>query len=120
MIDKNTIIEESKKLLNTVTETVSGYATAGKQKLDIMSLESELSKAQKQLGALVYSLYKTGQEDGELTQQYMDAIDDIYEKIEHAKTLSQPVTQHTRHCSCCGNRLADNDIFCAKCGQRQG
>ncbi len=120
MIDKNEFIEESKRIFNTLTDKVSGYASAGKQKLDVMSLEAELSKAQRQLGALVYSLKKTNQEDEALTKQYMDTIDDIYDKIEHAKTLSQPITSQTRHCSGCTERLSNSDIFCPRCGQRQG
>ncbi len=120
MIDKNDFIDESKKFFTSITDTVSGYACAGKQKLDIISLESELSKAQRQLGALVYSLKKTNQEDEALTNQYMDAIDEIYKKIESAKSLTQPVTHQTRHCSGCSEKLSNNDIFCPKCGQRQG
>ncbi len=120
MFDTSSFIEESKKILNTITDTVSGYANAGKNKLDLMALESELSKAQKQLGALVYSLYKTEQDDSELTKQYIDAIDDINEKIERAMAAAEPVTKYTRHCSSCGHQLAGSDMFCAKCGVRQG
>ncbi len=120
MFDTTILIDESKKVLTTITDAVSGCATAGKQKLDILALESELSKAQKQLGALVYSLYKTEQEDSELTKQYIDTIDDINEKIERAKALSEPVTKYTRHCGDCGHQLTSNDMFCSKCGVRQG
>ncbi len=50
MIDTTKFVEESKKVLNSVTETISACASAGKQKIDIFTLESELSRAQKQLG----------------------------------------------------------------------
>ncbi len=119
MIDTTKFVDESKRVLTSITDTLAAYANAGKQKIDVFTLEGELSKAQKQLGALVYSLYKTNQEDSELTKQYLDTIDEIYDKIERAKTLSQPITHQTRHCSGCGGKVGINDVFCAKCGQRQ-
>ncbi len=119
MIDTNKFIDESKKILNTITDTIGSYASAGKQRIDVFTLEGELGKAQKQLGALVYSLHKTNQEDAELVEQYIETIDDIYDRIERAKTLSLPTTHQTRHCSDCGNKVGVNDVFCPKCGQRQ-
>ncbi len=83
------VFDETKRVLGSLKETLSGYATAGKLKLDVIALEGERTRAQRQLGAFVYCLYKTGRDDPELKQQYLDVLDDIEAKILHARNLAK-------------------------------
>lgn len=69
------------------SKVVAGEAMdKGKRKVEELSLENELSKAQKQLGALVYVMHKTGEENPELLEQYFAEIEAIEEKIANLKS----------------------------------
>lgn len=57
----------------------------GKKKVNELSLETDLSKAQKQLGALYYVMRKTGEFNEELLTQYFNDVAEIEEKLEAVK-----------------------------------
>jgi len=46
---------------------------------------ARLSKAQRQLGALVYSLHKAGEENPALVEKYIDAVAEVEKAIEEIK-----------------------------------
>ena len=58
---------------------------SGKKRVEEMNLTKDLEKAQKQLGALVYTLAKTGEKNDDLVKQYVDDIASIEGKIEALK-----------------------------------
>ena len=60
----------------------------GKKKMSEISLKADLSKAQKDLGALVYAMHKSGEKDEELLNKYFEDIAEIEEKI---AALGEPV-----------------------------
>ena len=70
------------KQLRTTASDVAGkmvVATGelvekGKKQVDILSLENQLAKAQRQLGALVYTMNRSGAENPALMQRYMEEI----------------------------------------------
>ena len=57
----------------------------GKKKVSELSLETDLAKAQKQLGALYYVMRKTGEFNEELLTQYFNDVAEIEEKLEALK-----------------------------------
>ncbi len=68
------------------SKLVAGEAVdKGKKKVNELSLETELSKAQKQLGALYYVMRKTGEFNEELLTQYFNDVAKIEEKLEAIK-----------------------------------
>ena len=71
------------------SKVVAGEAMdKGKKKMSEISLKADLSKAQKDLGALVYAMHKSGENDEELLNKYFDDIAEIEEKI---AALGEPV-----------------------------
>ena len=71
------------------SKVVAGEAMdKGKKKMSEISLKADLSKAQKDLGALVYAMPKSGEKDEELLNKYFDDIAEIEEKI---AALGEPV-----------------------------
>ena len=71
------------------SKVVAGEAMdKGKKKMSEISLKADLSKAQKDLGALVYAMHKSGEKDEELLNKYFDDIAEIEEKI---AALGEPV-----------------------------
>jgi hypothetical protein len=87
-------IEKAKKsdafkvAADAVGKARDGASTAfetGKKKVEEINLNKDLEKAQRQLGALVYALAKTGEKNDMLVKQYVDDITAIENKIEELK-----------------------------------
>ena len=58
--------------------------------MDRVSLENQLAKAQRQLGALVYSLHKADEENQPLVDKYIENIAEIEKAIEEIKARMTP------------------------------
>ena len=61
-------------LADTALKTGTEIAERGKKQVDLMALRTKLSKAQRELGALVYSLHKNGEENPELVEKYIRVV----------------------------------------------
>ena len=116
-------------------------AEKGKTQALILNEQSKLLKAQRQLGALVYSLAKGKEENQPLVDKYIEMIDTIESEITRLKaTLTpaeaaevefvepveeapaapaeEPASAAPEHKSCpqCGAPVSDDALFCNKCG----
>lgn len=113
-------IEKSANVADKVAKVAGEYIDKGKDKIDEMSLRSELSKAQRQLGVLVYTMHKTGEHNEELFQQYIDDIDKIEKQIENlnaeTETAEKAKVEVIKFCSNCGTQVSVDDSFCKNCG----
>ena len=62
--------------------------------MDLLALENKLSRAQRQLGALVYALHKNGEENTALVERYIETVSythlDVY-KRQRIRHLPQDV-----------------------------
>ena len=116
------LLESSAKMADKVAKVTGEYIDKGKDKINELSLENELSKAQKQLGALVYALHKSGETNEELVNQYIEDIAKIEKQLEEARkeepeTASEPITPEVvKFCSNCGAEIGCEDAFCRSCG----
>ena len=118
-------------------------AEKGKTQALIVNEQGKLLKAQRQLGALVYSLAKGKEENQPLVDKYIEMIDAIEQEIarlkatltpaeaaevdyvepdidpvaEEAAAPEAPAEEH-EHKSCpqCGAPVSDDALFCNKCG----
>ncbi len=113
-------IEKSANVADKVAKVAGEYIDKGKDKIDEMSLRSELSKAQRQLGVLVYTMHKTGEHNEELFQQYIDDIDKIEKQIENLNAETEAAEEAKevviKFCSNCGTQVSVDDSFCKNCG----
>lgn len=106
-------------------------AEKGKTQALILNEQSKLLKAQRQLGALVYSLAKGKEENQPLVDKYIEQIDTIEQEIARLKASLTPAeavevefemnaqtTESEKHKCCpqCGAAVEDDALFCNKCG----
>lgn len=117
------LLESSARMADKVAKVTGEYLDKGKDKIDEISLKNDLSKAQKQLGALVYALHKAGEENEELVNQYIEDIAKIeaqleeYKKAEEPQPQAEPVQPEiVNFCSNCGKEIGIEDAFCRNCG----
>ena len=78
------------QLVDTAKKTAQDLADKGKNQLDLMNQQARLSKAQRQLGALVYSLHKAGEENQPLVDKYIEAVAEVEKTIEEIKANMSP------------------------------
>ena len=89
-LDINKIKEQSMQFVDTAYKAAMDIADKGKNQLDLASQQNRLAKAQRQLGALVYSLHKADEENQPLVDKYIEYIAEIEKAIEEIKARMTP------------------------------
>ncbi|WP_394961314.1 zinc ribbon domain-containing protein [Candidatus Allofournierella merdavium] len=123
-IDIDRILEAGVKVVDSAKKTATDLAREGKRQTDLLALQGKKSKAERQLGALVYSLAKNGEENRPLVEKYIAAIGALDDKIRELK--SQPAAEGeapvdvpetpVKNCPQCGREVDEDALFCPGCG----
>lgn len=89
-LDIEMLKEQGMQLVDNAKKTAQDLADKGKNQLDLMNQQARLSRAQRQLGALVYSLHKAGEENQPLVDKYIEAVAEVEKAIEEIKVNMSP------------------------------
>lgn len=89
-LDIEMLKEQGLQIMDTAKKTAIDIADKGKNQLELLNQQARLSKSQRQLGALVYSLHKAGEENQPLVDNYIEAIAEIEKNIEEIKAHMTP------------------------------
>ncbi len=122
-MDLNELRSLAANVTGKVVSATEELVEKGKKQVDILSLENKMEKAQRQLGALVYSLARSGQQNPALVQKYIDEIEQLEMQLEKANQPDKQdefvtVTTASPVCPQCGHVVGQEDIFCCGCGAR--
>ena len=111
------ILQKGAKVAGSTAKLAGDLMEKGKNKANQISLENDLAKAQRQLGAFVYTCKKNGVEDEEQLAKYCAKITEIEEQLNFYKSegMSDEVTAI---CPECGAEVRDNALFCMRCGTK--
>ena len=141
-MDFNKIKEMGLEYAEKGKNAVQDLAEKGKTQALIVNEQGKLLKAQRQLGALVYSLAKGKEENQPLVDKYIEMIDTIEQEIARLKAsltpaeaaevefvvheeepaaeqeapAADPVPEEHKTCPQCGAPVSDDALFCNKCG----
>ena len=130
-LDIEMLKEQGLQLVDSAKKTAQDLADKGKNKLDLLNQQARLSKAQRQLGALVYSLHKAGEENPALVEKYIDAVAEVEKAIEEIKANmtdderaeveeieEEPIQLRgeTKPCPVCKAEVDGDALFCNHCG----
>lgn len=130
-LDIEMLKEQGLQLVDSAKKTAQDLADKGKNKLDLLNQQARLSKAQRQLGALVYSLHKAGEENPALVEKYIDAVAEVEKAIEEIKANmtdderaedeeieEEPIQLRgeTKTCPVCKAEVDGDALFCNHCG----
>lgn len=89
-LDIEMLKEQGLQIMDTAKKTAIDIADKGKNQLELLNQQARLSKSQRQLGVLVYSLHKAGEENQPLVDKYIEAIAEIEKNIEEIKAHMTP------------------------------
>ncbi len=123
-MDFNKLKELSRGYLEKGVDAAKDLTEKGKTEARILNNQAKLAKAQRQLGALVYSLAKGGEENQPLVDKYVDAISAIEQEIEQLKAGLEPAEAAAvaeeavegKLCPQCAASVDEDALFCNKCG----
>ena len=141
-MDFNKIKEMGLEYAEKGKNAVQDLAEKGKTQALIVNEQGKLLKAQRQLGALVYSLAKGKEENQPLVDKYIEMIDTIEQEIARLKAsltpaeaaevefvvheeepaaepeapAAEPAPEEHKTCPQCGAPVSDDALFCNKCG----
>ena len=134
-LDIEMLKEQGLQLVDSAKKTAQDLADKGKNKLDLLNQQARLSKAQRQLGALVYSLHKAGEENPALVEKYIDAVAEVeaQEAAENTESEAAPeeaapaedeeieeepiqLRGETKTCPVCKAEVDGDALFCNHCG----
>ena len=136
-LDIDMLKEQGIQLFDTAKKTAQDIADKGKNQLELLNQQARLSKAQRQLGALVYSLHKAGEENQPLVDKYIDAVAEVEKSIEELKANMTPeecaaceseeeeqiieeepikLRGETKVCPVCKAEVDGDALFCNHCG----
>ena len=87
---KDTILAKSREYMEIGVTVANDLTEKGKTQARILSNQAKISKAQRQLGALVYSLAKGNEENQPLVDKYIDMIDSIEQENRQLKAKLTP------------------------------
>ena len=141
-MDFNKIKEMGLEYAEKGRNAAMDLAERGRTQAKIVSEQTKLARAQRQLGALVYSLAKGKEEHQPLVDKYIEMIDTIEQEIARLKAsltpaeaaevefvvheeepaaepeapAADPAPEEHKTCPQCGAPVSDDALFCNKCG----
>lgn len=122
MIDLERIKEGAAAAVNTAAKTGAQLYHQGRRQVDKMALETKLARAQRQLGALVYTLHKNNEENPQLVARYLETIAGVERELAATNTQQTPpaATEQAAMILCpqCGAEMDGDAIFCPECGNK--
>lgn len=78
--------EQGFEFADRAKKNAKKLAGKGRDQMKLVELQAKLTKSQRQLGSLVYSLAKAGETNQPLVDQYIEAISDIEKDIEYLRS----------------------------------
>ncbi len=121
MITFNQFKRGAAVLADTALKTGTEIAERGKKQVDLMALRTKLSKAQRELGALVYSLHKNGEENPELVEKYIRVVASVEAELAaYTPDVSDEADDADVQmlCPSCGAEVDPAATFCPVCGYK--
>ena len=113
----NDTLDMAKELFFVAKEKTGEVVAAGKQKIDIATLENKLNKLYARLGKNAYVLFKDEENIPPQIADIMAQIDTNRELLEKRKD-ELAKTQQKRACPCCKCIVSKNALFCPECGEK--
>ena len=122
-MDFNKIKEMGLEYAEKGRNAAMDLAERGRTQAKIVSEQTKLARAQRQLGALVYSLAKGNEENQPLVDKYIEMISSIEANLNALKESLEPTVEKDKKpdtdkktCPQCGAPVSEDALFCNKCG----
>ena len=113
--------ETAAELAQKAVQGVNYVARKGRETYDRLSLENELHKTQRQLGACYYNQARMGADHGAMIEECMAKIDDLLDRLGELDDTAGKAAENEEKGPCCTVCGAEHDsgaLFCVRCGAK--
>lgn len=118
-LDLSRLQEVAADLANKAVQGVNYVAQKGKATYDRLTLENELNKAQRQLGAYYYNQVRMGANQSSAMAECIARIDDILDELNEMESgAAAAESSKGVVCPVCGEKPAPDAMFCSRCGAK--
>ncbi len=119
--DLNKLQEAAADLAQKAVQGVNYVAQKGRTVYDRLTLESELGKAQRQLGTYYYNQVRMGADQSSAMAECIAKIDSVLDalnELDGAAEVAAEVQEKGGVCAVCGEERTPGAMFCFKCGTK--
>ena len=122
--DFSKLQETAAELAQKAVQGVNYVAQKGRETYDRLSLENELNKAQRRLGAYYYNQVRMGADHEVVMAECVSRSDDLLEQLnaldgEPVEPVGEEQTgEKGPYCAECGAVHDSDAVFCAQCGAK--
>ena len=111
------LLDKAKDAFDVALKATGEAVDTGKQKFNVVSLETKISKDYKALGELCYKKHKGEDID---FKKINELVADIDAKINEINEIKQAIknAKAKRICAACGAAIEEDTIFCSYCGAK--
>ena len=111
------LLDKARDAFDVAVKATEDVVDTGKQKFNVVSLETKISKDYKALGELCYKKHKGEDIDFE---KINELVADIDAKINEINEIKQAIknAKAKRICAACGAAIEEDTIFCSYCGAK--
>lgn len=113
----NEFLDKAKSAIDVAVKVTEEAVDTGKQKFNLATLESKLSKDYKALGEAFYAYRINGTIDDKFVDDLIDSIKDKKAKISFIREEMRKA-KADRFCPNCSAAIERDVIFCPICGQK--
>lgn len=92
--------------------------TLTKLKVDIASLESQISEVYEEIGERIYKRYENGKLKDDSLDRCFKKIKKLKKEIEELKGQATTI-KNKKLCKLCGTEILDDSKYCPECGIKQ-
>lgn len=110
--------EKAQALAQSAVKTSGAVIETVKSSIAIADKEAETTKIFRQLGAIMYQAYKSGEEvDADAVAEKCAALDEAFAEIDSLKEKVSDL-KNTKTCPKCGTKVKNDFAFCPVCGEK--
>ena len=107
---------QANKMITALSEKAADALALTKLRGTIADLEDEIMLQMCTIGELVYATHRGTPSDSDHLQKILEYVDDLEDEIEgHEQQIK--LLLGIIPCPVCGEDVAEDDVYCQKCGQ---
>lgn len=113
----NDFLSKAKNVTDAAGRNTDRLYQLSKLKISYLQINGDIKAKYEALGARVYDMYKTGEEDTEELLGLTADLDATYEKLEQLQTRIDALDKYLS-CPNCGTRSKLSSTYCRHCGTK--
>lgn len=110
-------VDKAYGVVDAAAKKTGEVVEISKYKMEAIKINNEIEKLYTQLGRTVYSTIKANYENDDLIDGMTEEIDELLMRLDAVNEKIGEMKKMSR-CPACGAKNAQDNYYCARCGER--